>query len=398
MSVASSMLVVALSLVGEDARIRAHLLRAEVQLHSATPAGLSSTQLAARAVNLRRLHQYIEAGRFPRNRDFSTRTPYFIDADGTRCAMGALIEQAGGASFVQRIARERNNARIAELADEPELHAWLSTNGLTLAEAAMVQPSYSNEQRCQAFFDRGSAYDSPPQFHAARRLLAPDRSQSIGSGFDHPCPESNAGIGLRLQQSGTRQWLTLDVAGAVRLLWDFELSIEASALRASFDGQATAFDDAVVGAKWSFAELPNWLAGAASIRGAWSKFPARTGPIVGTHWLASFEWFSVHWGLNTAAFTAPMSLAGELLVGAQLLVGARRTSGSLTFDLRAGQQQHPYLLALAGTRFAFDRFFAELSGSWQLLPSAPLERSVSLKLGWVFDGPLLWDGGNFLSG
>jgi hypothetical protein len=42
--------------------------------------------------------------------------PYFIDARGVRCAMAQLIELAGGAALVHRIARTRNNAYVRELA------------------------------------------------------------------------------------------------------------------------------------------------------------------------------------------------------------------------------------------------------------------------------------------
>jgi hypothetical protein len=86
-----------------------------------------------------------ERGRFPKNRDFpGQRVPYFIDADGTRCAMAHLIECAGDSGLVARVARTRNNARVRELADDPELVAWLDRNGITLREAARIQPQYGD--------------------------------------------------------------------------------------------------------------------------------------------------------------------------------------------------------------------------------------------------------------
>jgi hypothetical protein len=43
---------------------------------------------------------------------------------------------------VRRIAGERNHARVRELADEPRLAAWLRAAGISLKEAAAIQPSY----------------------------------------------------------------------------------------------------------------------------------------------------------------------------------------------------------------------------------------------------------------
>ena len=80
---------------------------------------------------------------FAKNRDFPGRlVPHFVDAAGTRCAMGHLIEASGGRDLVQYVARERNYARVRELRSVPELGAWLDANGISLDEAAQIQPSY----------------------------------------------------------------------------------------------------------------------------------------------------------------------------------------------------------------------------------------------------------------
>ncbi|MDB4931641.1 MAG: hypothetical protein JWM10_4125, partial [Myxococcaceae bacterium] len=70
-------------------------------------------------------------------------TPVFVDGDGARCAMAALIESTGDGALVDRVARAHNLAAVRELAGDPGLVAWLDRNGLTLAEAARIQPSYS---------------------------------------------------------------------------------------------------------------------------------------------------------------------------------------------------------------------------------------------------------------
>jgi hypothetical protein len=95
-----------------------------------------------RALLLDELARYRRRGRFPKNRDFAERTPYFIDRAGTRCAMAHLLEVGGERELVQKIAREQNNARVRELAGEPRLLAWLDAAGLTVEEAAEIQPSY----------------------------------------------------------------------------------------------------------------------------------------------------------------------------------------------------------------------------------------------------------------
>jgi hypothetical protein len=42
------------------------------------------------------------------------------------------------------VARTRNNAYVRELADEPGLMAWLDRNGLSVEEAARIQPGYGD--------------------------------------------------------------------------------------------------------------------------------------------------------------------------------------------------------------------------------------------------------------
>ena len=92
---------------------------------------------------MERLDQYRRRRRFPKNQRFPGRfLPHFIDEEGTRCALGHLIELSGERDLVQRIARERNYARVRELRVIPELVRWLEANGLTVAEAARIQPEY----------------------------------------------------------------------------------------------------------------------------------------------------------------------------------------------------------------------------------------------------------------
>ncbi len=129
----------------ERERIARHLERAEALARSHDTSKLSALQRLVRAVVLTALQDYREAGLYPRNVERAERTPVFVDGSQTRCAVAHLMELGGEASLVQRIAQERNHARVPELASEPRLVAWLEAAGLTLAEAAAIQPSYSNK-------------------------------------------------------------------------------------------------------------------------------------------------------------------------------------------------------------------------------------------------------------
>jgi hypothetical protein len=130
--------------VAEQARVRAHFDSAEREVRAHPVTGLSAPQRAARARALDRLHAYAARGVFPRNRHFpGAFVPSFVDdRTGTRCGMAYLIEQSGSSGFVARIAATNNNASIPDLKDDPELLSWLERNGLTLEEAARIQPTY----------------------------------------------------------------------------------------------------------------------------------------------------------------------------------------------------------------------------------------------------------------
>lgn len=127
----------------ETARIRAHLEGALAEVSAQAP-DLTPAQQAARVQALADLRAYIAAEDYPTNDVLPERTPIFVDRFGARCAMAALIEASGHAALVERIARDHLYARIADLGGDPELARWLSDHGLTLAEAARIQPGYSN--------------------------------------------------------------------------------------------------------------------------------------------------------------------------------------------------------------------------------------------------------------
>jgi hypothetical protein len=127
----------------ERVRLRAHFDSVERELRARDVPRLTRAQRAARARLLDILHRYQVRGVFPENIDFPHRdVPVFIDWRGTRCGFAYLIEETGHEDLVQRIAATRNNALAAELKDDPEVGRWLVDNGVTLAEATRIQPTY----------------------------------------------------------------------------------------------------------------------------------------------------------------------------------------------------------------------------------------------------------------
>jgi len=127
----------------ETARLRAHFDTVLGELRSADAAHLPSAQRAARAALIARLAEYASSGRFPHNHVVADRrVPVFRDEHGTLCAMAFLIASTGRTDIVEDISRRDNLARIPELARDARLGAWLDSTGLTLAEAARIQPAY----------------------------------------------------------------------------------------------------------------------------------------------------------------------------------------------------------------------------------------------------------------
>lgn len=126
----------------EADRLRTHFVVVERELLSRNVSALSSEQRAARAELVRQLRRYAAEGSFPRNEFLPGQVPFFRDARGNLCAMAFLIAASGRGDIVDHVARTRNNAYVPELADEPGLAAWLDQHGLTLAEAARIQPTY----------------------------------------------------------------------------------------------------------------------------------------------------------------------------------------------------------------------------------------------------------------
>lgn len=127
----------------EVARIQAHLAGAEELLHDADISRLSQDQRRARQINVARLQEYRQSGQFPRNQKYPDgRRPCFVDDRGVHCAMAYLLAKSGRSDLVARVHATNNYAYIRELASDTALEAWLTNSGLSLDEAARIQPEY----------------------------------------------------------------------------------------------------------------------------------------------------------------------------------------------------------------------------------------------------------------
>jgi hypothetical protein len=123
-------------------RIQTHLAYAEQQLRQHTPASLPPTQRQRRAHLLDLLHAYWQAGVFPSNEaPDGQRHPCFIDRTGRICAVGYLVEQTAGRAVAERINTRFQYSELLAM-HEPVLSRWVGGSGLSLAECALIQPTY----------------------------------------------------------------------------------------------------------------------------------------------------------------------------------------------------------------------------------------------------------------
>lgn len=128
----------------EVRRIQAHFDSALAELASRDVPTLTPAQRSRRATLVATLAAYRDRGLFPHNYDTPGRmVPSFVDErTGIRCAVGQLLASTGRDDIVRRVARENLHVYAAELGTDTAFAAWLDVNGLTLAEASRIQPSY----------------------------------------------------------------------------------------------------------------------------------------------------------------------------------------------------------------------------------------------------------------
>ena len=124
-------------------RICRHLALALEKLQGGDVTQLGRQRRDRRTSLCAELARYRTRCAFPQN-DFAPDSilPAFVDSRGTRCALAHLIEMSGNSSLVERVAATANHAFVCELAGDAELSAWLEQHGITMGEAAAIQPSY----------------------------------------------------------------------------------------------------------------------------------------------------------------------------------------------------------------------------------------------------------------
>ncbi|MDQ3995770.1 MAG: hypothetical protein M3303_01995 [Gemmatimonadota bacterium] len=216
---------------GEVARLRAHFDSVLAELSARDVSDLRPSQRVARAQLMRALEAYRDDGVFPHNHDFpAVRMPYFRDEHGTLCAMAHLVASTGRENIVADVVRERNNAYIPDLAEDRRLVAWLDSVGLTVAEAARIQPTYGGppvaavERRNPASYAIPSLALGIPAFlttglnWAAPRGKGPDAKLYIGAVSGAAAAILGGAILIEQGDRSARAWGIADITvGAAAL-------------------------------------------------------------------------------------------------------------------------------------------------------------------------------------
>lgn len=165
----------------ETQRIKLHLSLLEQRLRSKDPSSLSPELKKNRMDNLDRLHEYWQAGLFPKNVDHPGKIiPHFFDKRGVVCAVGYLVVQSGHLAEAQAISRRENLATIHQM-KSPELGAWVAQSGLTKDECAMIQPNYS----CPWPQVKSTPTVTPQQTPPCEEWKVTEFSNPYGGGLDH---------------------------------------------------------------------------------------------------------------------------------------------------------------------------------------------------------------------
>ena len=98
--------------------------------------------MAMRYVQLRRLAAYRDRGLFPLNEGQSIQpVPIFVDDHDTACAVGQLMRWSGKGDSVSSINQANNFVYAPDVSGGP-INEWILGSGLTIEEAALIQPAY----------------------------------------------------------------------------------------------------------------------------------------------------------------------------------------------------------------------------------------------------------------
>lgn len=92
--------------------------------------------------NIARLTAYRDRGVFPLNEGQNTEgAPIFVDNHDTACAVGHLMRESGWEHEVELIATTNLLVYVTDIRSGPLVN-WVLQSGLTLGEAALIQPAY----------------------------------------------------------------------------------------------------------------------------------------------------------------------------------------------------------------------------------------------------------------
>jgi hypothetical protein len=128
----------------EQRRIRNRLALIEELLRSRDVSALPEPLRRERKRNLDVLRAYWQRGQFPKNTTRpGERVPFFIDAEGTPCAVGHLIIESGHRDLALAVAKADNNV-FADRITDARFFAWAERSGLSLEELYLIQPTYED--------------------------------------------------------------------------------------------------------------------------------------------------------------------------------------------------------------------------------------------------------------
>ena len=123
-------------------RIKTHLEYVENLMREKDVSELSVELQIKRNFLLDQLHEYLSAGIFPKNYDYSDqRKPCFIDREGNICAVGYLVEKTTSRKVADNINSKHKYDELLAMNDEI-VDDWILSSGLTKEECAMIQPTY----------------------------------------------------------------------------------------------------------------------------------------------------------------------------------------------------------------------------------------------------------------
>lgn len=126
----------------ERRRLQRRFARIEKVLRARDCSHLRPALQQKRSQTLDNLNRYARRGIFPRNFEYPNQPrPVFIDPGGRTCAVAQLMVDSGAQQHAVLISNQANFAYIREM-NFPELDSWVKDSGLTVDEAAWIQPTY----------------------------------------------------------------------------------------------------------------------------------------------------------------------------------------------------------------------------------------------------------------